>query len=428
MSNIAYAKVGLSLRFETIDVGSKGNFFSGSDDWVRLLVNLAYNNPDDNFFIIGSSDFSKIKSSMRCKLFPNNNVFDTVGKRSVSMDDRPYAPIKYLNKHNINLDYGIIPLGPVLNRTIPNLTITKKGTIAKILDRAINFQAPVWNTLNETGIKWISLADDPRCLNLSYDLYNLPYKCVAQVNSVLNCKNIKSYDNLNEIETTIPVEYSNIEMSNCLDQRVYQIDDKWKHRKNKVCVVLNEASYDEGLTTTKLSNGHRPRYPILKEWLLNNFEDINVYGSWSEEIIKSSHAFKGKINRHQLYPEMMNWKHSLCVPIDKGWATAKYLEYLKCGVSPFMHPEYDDQKNTNVQDFYRVSSVEEFKDKVAMSDDTHIEEINKGIKNCLSDEYISGQRINDDIYSALDIERNIKNKVRDLWTPQKYNTLENFME
>ena len=93
-----------------------------------------------------------------------------------------------------------------------------------------------------------------------------------------------------------------------------------------------------------------------------------------------------------------------------------------------MHPEYDDQKNTNVQDFYRVSSVEEFKDKVAMSDDTHIEEINKGIKNCLSDEYISGQRINDDIYSALGIERNIKNKVRNLWTPQKYNTLENFME
>ena len=124
----------------------------------------------------------------------------------------------------------------------------------------------------------------------------------------------------------------------------------------------------------------------------------------------------------------MNWKHSLCVPIDKGWATAKYLEYLKCGVSPFMHPEYDDQKNTNIQDFYRVSSVEEFKDKVAMSDDTHIEEINKGIKKCLSDEYISGQRINDDIYSALGIKRNIKNKVRDLWTPQKYNTLENFME
>ena len=42
-----------------------------------------------------------------------------------------------------------------------------------------------------------------------------------------------------------------------------------------------------------------------------------------------------------------------------------------------MHPEYDDQNNTNVQDFYRVGSVEEFKDKVMMNDDTHIKEINK---------------------------------------------------
>ena len=61
MTNFVYAKVGLSLRFNTIDVGVKGDFFSGSDDWVRLLVNLAYNNPDDNFYIIGTSDFSDLK-------------------------------------------------------------------------------------------------------------------------------------------------------------------------------------------------------------------------------------------------------------------------------------------------------------------------------------------------------------------------------
>ena len=128
MTNFVYAKVGLSLRFNTIDVGVKGDFFSGSDDWVRLLVNLAYNNPDDNFYIIGTSDFSDLKSSTISKLFPNNNVFDTIGKRVVNKYERPYAPIKYLNKNNINIDYGIIPLGPVLHRTIPNLTRTKKGS------------------------------------------------------------------------------------------------------------------------------------------------------------------------------------------------------------------------------------------------------------------------------------------------------------
>ena len=104
------------------------------------------------------------------------------------------------------------------------------------------------------------------------------------------------------------------------------------------------------------------------------------------------------------------------------------MEYLKCGISPFIHQEYDVQKNTNVQDFYRVQSVVEMKDKIAMDDNTHIEEINKAIKNCLSDEYVSGQYLNDEIYSILGLERNIKNKVRDLWTTKKQTSLSNFFE
>ena len=68
------------------------------------------------------------------------------------------------------------------------------------------------------------------------------------------------------------------------------------------------------------------------------------------------------------------------------------------------------------------------KDKIAMDDNTHIEEINKAIKNCLSDEYVSGQYLNDEIYSILGLERNIKNKVRDLWTTKEQTSLSNFFE
>ena len=63
-----------------------------------------------------------------------------------------------------------------------------------------------------------------------------------------------------------------------------------------------------------------------------------------------------------------------------------------------------------------------------MDDNTHIEEINKSIKNCLSDEYVSGQKINDDIYESLGLKRNIKNKLRDLWTPQAVVSLDGFMD
>ena len=70
--------------------------------------------------------------------------------------------LEYLNKNSINIDYGIISFGSVLTRNIPNKTYTKSGTIAKPLDRAIKYVAPYVNVLNELGIEWVCLVDDPR--------------------------------------------------------------------------------------------------------------------------------------------------------------------------------------------------------------------------------------------------------------------------
>ena len=432
MTNFVIGKLGLSVRFDFPEHNS--GWFSAADDTARLVVNLSYNNPNDSFYIVGNNDLDTLKYEKRKRLFPHNNVHNTYNTEGVFGKNYHRSgwetPLEYLNKNSINIDYGIISFGSVLTRNIPNKTYTKSGTIAKPLDRAIKYVAPYVNVLNELGIEWVCLIDDPRHFyNKILDLFNKPKIFLSQVKGSHPYECIQSYENQDLEITEIPIKYSYVETTVALDEIIKPISDSWRYRKKLVSLVCNEAGSDENINSTKkLGNACRPRYPMVKEWILSSFDNPIIYGKWCDDIIRSNTAFKGTINRRILYPEMMKWKHSLCIPIDKGWATAKYLECLKCGVSPFMHPEYDDQRNTNIQDFYRVSSVEEFKDKVAMSDDTHIEEINKGIKNCLSDEYISGQRINDDIYSALDIERNIKNKVRNLWTPQKYNTLENFME
>ena len=426
MTNFAYSKVGLNLNFEFCE--NKGNFFSGADDWVRLLINLSFNNPNDNFYIIGQNNFTMQSQSKLEKWFPHNNVFDTMADLSKDLDKKYTAPINWLNKNNVNLDYGIIVLGPVLPRNIPNKTYTLKGTIAKPLDRGKRSVAPVWHTLNETGIKWICMSDDPRTLKLSQDLFNLPHTVFAQVNSILKNKNIISYEDQNWIETEIVADYKTIEISNCLDEKIIPVDDSWKTRNTKLGLALNTAGNDETLNGGKLSNGHRPRYPILKEWILDFYDKSYVYGKWPEEIQNSSACFRGSINRQQLYPEMKNWKHSLCIPIDKGWATAKYLECLRCGISPFLHPDYDSQKNTNMTEYFRVSSVEEFKDKINDKEDVHIEEIKKAQELCLSDHYVSGQYLNDEIYSILGLERNIQNQTRDLWTIKKQTSLSNFFE
>ena len=428
MANFVFAKNGIHLDF---DSGSK--LFFASSDHCRLLINLAYNNPDDNFYIIGHNNFSTINPQLRKEWFPNNNVFNTLEHTKGDLSTKYLEPLEWLNKNQVNIDYGIIGGGPTLNINVPDRVYTKGGTIGKPLDMAKRAAAPVIHTLNELGIPWISIVDDPRCLNTSkaHDLFNNPKIILSQYNTKVVCKNIKSYSDQSIVEEEIPVVYSNTEIACNLDENISLIDESWKQRRTNIGIVLNEAGTDERLVTKKLGNGHRPRYPILRDWFLNSdswyLKDIIVYGKWDEEIIKSNTAFKGMINRDSLYPEMKTWKHSFCVPIDTGWATAKYQENLKCGVSPFMHPEYDSQKNTKIQDFYRVESQEEYLDKLSLAEDTHIKEINKGIQTCLSEDQINGQQLNDDIYSALGIDRTIKNELRDLWTPKDSLSLMDFM-
>ena len=419
MTNFVVGKLGLSCRFDWSE--NKTNWFSPADDTAKLIINMSYNNPNDNFYIIGKNDLTDLPSYKRETLFPNNNVYNTYTKGWMS-------PIEYLNNNAINIDFGIITFGPVLGRNVPNKTYTKKGTIAKPLDRAIKYVAPYVHTLNELGIEWVCLAEDPRHFSASIlDLFNKPKIFLSQVNGTHKFSSIQSYENQNIEECEIPIKYSYVETGIILDEIIKPITDSWKSRKVSISIVCNEAGTDETPTSTKiLSNKNRPRYPILKKWIIDNFETPMVYGRWPDEIMQSNKAFKGTINRKYLYSEMLNWKHSLCVPIDNGWATAKYLECLKCGSSPFMHPEYDSQKNTNIPEYFRVSTVEEFKDKINDNGNKHIEEINRGVTMCLSDEYISGQKLNDEIYFSLGLKRNIQNQTRDLWTMKEQTSLSDF--
>ena len=71
MANIAFAKTGLMMKF---NFWEKSENFKSADH-CKLLINLAYNNTDDNFYIIGLNNLNKININLKDRLFPNNNVF-----------------------------------------------------------------------------------------------------------------------------------------------------------------------------------------------------------------------------------------------------------------------------------------------------------------------------------------------------------------
>ena len=142
-------------------------------------------------------------------------------------------PLEWLNKNQVNLDYGIIGGGQSLNINIPHMINTKAGTIGKPLGIALRSAAAILHTLNETNIDWVSIADDPRCLNtsLAKDLFNNPKVILSQVNTKVISKNIKSYQDQTIIENEIDVIYSNVEMACILDERIELIDEVQKYQK-----------------------------------------------------------------------------------------------------------------------------------------------------------------------------------------------------
>ena len=437
MANILFAKVGLTLPKA---IWGSDNLAAGYDDDVRFLVNASYNNLDDNFYVIGNNTLDKLAPNDKKRLFPHDNVFDTyylhkTGIHRRELKERYLTPLDYLDENSVSVDYGIIALGNMLSRNITEKTKKDDGEWYKPLDSAMRAVAPIIHTLNETGVRWVALADDPRSIDQlvdAADLFHNPSIVLSQINDDISAKHIKSYqDDRTMITTDIEVKYAHLENLVILDEKVNLVDDSWKDRKDDFGIAVNGVTNKESLDQSKrYSSKLDNRLPKLKKWILANtdyFGDCEIYGGWGEDVIASDKRFMGIVARSDLYSTMSNWKHSLCIPIKDGWATTKYLECLKSGVSPFITPTYDTEKNTKLQDFYRVDSVVDLIGRIEGTREVmHIEELNKAIKACLADEFTSGQYLNDIVYKHLGIDRDITNVNRELWAVEKVGSLEGF--
>ncbi len=409
MTNCAIGKIGKSVLFDSSRWGAIG----GDNEAPIFYENLFHRNPDINFYFIGVSDYSRLDRKERDRINKYNNVFDpweglpefkSTFKKQHDIDQETIN-IKYLEHWHKNfdpgIDCGIFFIGPTATSNVRGKMHLMKepSKLAKPLAMQSRYAGPVINYLNETQIPYSIIVNDPRFWPAQMrDLMHRPKVVLSQYDEVVNHRSVKAYGSVEIEHVKVPSKYSCVETifligktrgeqivstSPTLDSFFEKADESADEEKNiNFMVVCNE--------------GRPSRYPQLKKYILDNVENIEIYGKWDERTIGDDPRFKGPKKFNELQEMLPRVKYTFCIPIKKGWVTAKFWEMAHYGIIPFLHPEYDEQNNLKCPEFLRVTDSKDLFDKIEFLENNPgaYSELRKNIDGMLKDEYYNGSYLN----------------------------------
>jgi len=380
--NIGFCKIGKSIKF-------KGAYspIGGDNEAPNLLRILANNNPDKTFVLIGKSDFHKLSESERLELFPFDNVVNIM--KEYRKDDRDYISMK-LKDRDIVLDSIVMMVGQVGTVTVPGKIkqIKNPDLIASVIDMTLGYTTPIVEFINDhQEIPIIEIINDPRyTLAQARDIIPNPKVSLSQYDYSYIKNSINSYEDQTRTEHSIPAKYAHVEKI-----FLYGRGAPEKNPRPEVdfMIVLNE--------------GSPSRYDMLKTWVLNNIEDVEIYGKWDHKETQSDRRFVGSLNIEELQRKLSNVRATFIIPIADGWVTSKYIEMIHAGVVPFLHPSYDKQNHLDLPDFFRPSTPSELMKRVEMlkDDDFFMKAITALQSKFCMDEYYNGSALNEIIMSEI---------------------------
>lgn len=387
---IGIGKFGKSVLFDKTKWGPIG----GDNEMPSLYSKMFHLNPDITFVIIGKSDFSRLKGGLREELNKYGNVIDIWENFDKKKHDGLTWIYDELKNRKIKLDSCVLYNGICGTVNIPNKIFLRRDPtkIGLVLETFQNYTAPIIWYLNESKVKYISIAPDPRYHPLrAGDLINQPVRTLSQYNADEEKQHIKSYEDQSYVTTIIPTRYDATETVCLMDMK--KVDVQTYEKKRKMMIVLNEGG-----------NGGLKRGPMLKEYILQNeyFNDVEIYGKWDEPYASDPH-FKGSRKFEELVPMLKETKYTFIIPIQKGWSTGKFWEMINYGIIPFMHPYYDSQNNIQCSKIFRISSPQELVQRIEAfekNEQLYIETL-KHMNALLKQEYYDGTYMNNLILSEL---------------------------
>lgn len=388
MLKIGFGKIGKSILFDN----KKWGMIGGDAAPSVLLLALAELNPDITFYLIGKSDYSKLSKEDIVELVPNNNIVNVwQNSKAVNKEPDTYV-LDYFNKNNIKLDYCVFLSGPSGQCTLENFMKTiKGGTTAIPLYSFKNYVGYYTRFLNETKTPYITIAEDPRYTPIkARDLIERERLILGQFNETKKIKHLRALDDHTNIHSDIQIKYSGVERITMLGATKPSFDIFTKPRSIKFQIYMN------GVTDT----GAEDRKKIMDEYVHKYFKDTKVYGEWDASLYGDIYK---KVKMTDCVDELYDTKYTLIVPVQKGWVTSKFWKMIQYGIVPFFHKYYDSQKHLKVNEYLRVNSPEELRDKIEEleANEDLYKKIQSELYDMLKDEYYNGLDLNNIIFSEL---------------------------
>jgi hypothetical protein len=404
MKSIAVGKIGKSILFDSTKWGAIG----GDNEAPIFYESLFHKNPDITFYLLGSSDYSRIDRRHRDRINLHGNVVDPwadfgkwkteFGKNNVT--DRPEFLMHWTQRNAPNIDVGLFFSGPTGTSNVSGKTYKMKETdeLASPLEMLAKYSGPIINYLNDTKLPYAVISTDPRFYpGTVRDLFNRPKIVLSQYTETVNHVSKKSYSSPETDSVKVDCKYSGtetifligktrgeqiVESVSTLDSFFEDAPEQTSERNIKFMIVCNE--------------GRPSRYPDLKKYILDHVEDVDIYGKWDERTIGTDRRFKGPKKFNDLQRMLPNVKYTFCIPIKKGWVTAKFWEMAHYGIIPFLHPHYDLQNNLKCPEILRVTdSMDLFKKIEFLEKNPEAYDIlRSNINAMLKDEYYDGTYLN----------------------------------
>ena len=400
--NIAIGKIGKSIKFGPEEKGKgKKAMTAGSIDARIIFQTLIKFNPQHKFYLIGRSNFSRLKPEIRNKIDPHKNVIDVwAGFHDwfETQDDKDEVTeswrfMEHVIKTNDKFHIGLFIAGGVLDYAVQGKTL-KEGKHIKTLMAAAKYAGPIHHFINETKLPYMVLSLDPRCYPKPTKDILIPPKRILQLkNETMEVEHRVSYETDEMVIDKVPAVYSGIETLYAVEEDEPAgldafFDEPEQKRDINMVLWLNE--------------GKPSRYNDLKNFILDSVDDVEVYGVWNEKALKDPRI--QQVAMSELSWQFPRTKYTFCIPIAPGWATGKFWEMIKHGIIPFMHPEYDDQKNIGFPEELRVKDSNDLLEKINLynSDEKLYNSLHKQLKDMITPEIKSGKYINDIIMKNVE--------------------------